>query len=244
MTPNASPELAAPKALAEPKDREFALGLYLVLAALFVSSLVTCNLAFRKFFAWTLPGLDYTFEASVGLLPYPLTFLVTDLISEVYGRKRADDVVKAGLAASLLTLAVITLAGAAPATAWSPVTDGEFDHVFGQTALAVGASMAAYLLAQFLDVRIFHFWKQSTGGRMLWLRNNFSTIPSQFVDTMVVLVLLCSVGEIEWSLFGALLMNGFGFKVLVAAVDTPLVYLGAGWFRRRFGLEPGQEIAL
>ena len=116
MTPNAAPELAAPKALAEPKDREFALGLYLVLAALFVSSLVTCNLAFRKFFAWTLPGLDYTFEASVGLLPYPLTFLVTDLISEVYGRKRADDVVKAGLAASLLTLAVITLAGAAPAT--------------------------------------------------------------------------------------------------------------------------------
>ena len=180
-----SPELAAPKALAEPKDREFALGLYLVLAALFVSSLVTCNLAFRKFFAWTLPGLDYTFEASVGLLPYPLTFLVTDLISEVYGRKRADDVVKAGLAASLLTLAVITLAGAAPATAWSPVTDGEFDHVFGQTALAVGASMAAYLLAQFLDVRIFHFWKMRTGGRMLWLRNNFSTIPSQFVDTMV-----------------------------------------------------------
>ena len=244
MTPNASPELAAPKALADPKDREFALGLYLVLAALFVSSLVTCNLAFRKFFVWTLPGLDYTFEASVGLLPYPLTFLVTDLISEVYGRKRADDVVKAGLAASLLTLAVITLAGAAPATVWSPVTDGEFDHVFGQTALAVGASMAAYLLAQFLDVRIFHFWKMRTGGRMLWLRNNFSTIPSQFVDTLVVLLLLCSVGEIEWGLFGALLVNGFGFKVLVAAVDTPLVYLGAGWFRRRFGLEPGQEITL
>ena len=79
---------------------------------------------------------------------------------------------------------------------------------------------------------------------MLWVRNNFSTIPSQFVDTIVVLVLLCSVGEIEWALFGALLLNGFGFKVLVAALDTPLVYLGAGWFRRRFGLEPGQEIAL
>ena len=82
MKRHATPELAAPKALAEPKDREFALGLYLVLAALFVSSLVTCNLAFRKFFAWTLPGLDYTFEASVGLLPYPLTFLVTDLITD------------------------------------------------------------------------------------------------------------------------------------------------------------------
>ena len=244
MTPSRRNDLADPKALSNEREREFALGLYLLLAALFVSSLITCNLAFRKFFAWTLPGLDYTFEASVGLLPYPLTFLVTDLISEVYGRKRADDVVKAGLAASILTLLVITLAGAAPATEWSPVTNGEFDHVFGQTALAVGASMAAYLLAQLLDVRIFHFWKVRTGGRMLWVRNNFSTIPSQFVDTLVVLVLLCAVGEIKWALLVPLLLNGFGFKVLVAAFDTPLVYLGAGWFRRRFGLSPGQEIAL
>ena len=242
MNTSATPQLAAPKTPATEKDREFALGLYLVLAALFVSSLITCNLAFRKFFAWTLPGLDYTFEASVGLLPYPLTFLVTDLISEVYGRKRADDVVKAGLVASLLTLGVITLAGAAPATAWSPVTDGEFDHVFGQTALAVGASMAAYLLAQFLDVRIFHFWKMHGRPHALGSQQPFDhPLPVRGHRGRAAPAV---VGEIEWGLFGALLVNGFGFKVLVAAVDTPLVYLGAGWFRRRFGLEPGQEIAL
>ncbi|MCH1583411.1 MAG: queuosine precursor transporter [Flavobacteriales bacterium] len=237
-------ELAPPLQPASERDREWALGLYLALAALFIASLVTCNLIFRKFFFWTLPGMEYTFEASVGLLAYPLTFLVTDLISEVFGKKRADDVVKGGLVASVFTLGIITLAGGASATEWSPVSDGEFDHVFGQTLLAVGASMAAYLIAQFLDVRIFHFWKHRTGGRKLWLRNNFSTIPSQFVDTVVVLVLLCSVGEIEWGLFGALLINGFGFKVLVAALDTPLVYLGSGLIRRRFGLSPGQEIAL
>lgn len=237
-------ELAPPLQPASERDREWALGLYLALAALFIASLVTCNLIFRKFFFWTLPGMEYTFEASVGLLAYPLTFLVTDLISEVFGKKRADDVVKGGLVASVFTLGIITLAGGASATEWSPVSDGEFDHVFGQTLLAVGASMAAYLIAQFLDVRIFHFWKHRTGGRKLWLRNNFSTIPSQFVDTVVVLVLLCSVGEIEWGLFGALLVNGFGFKVLVAALDTPLVYLGSGLIRRRFGLSPGQEIAL
>ena len=104
--------------------------------------------------------------------------------------------------------------------------------------------MTAYLIAQFLDVRLFHFWKHRTGGKQLWLRNNLSTIPSQLVDTVVVLLLLCLVGEIEWGLFGALLLNGFGFKVLVAAFDTPLVYAGAGWFRRRFGLQPGQEISL
>lgn len=236
--------LASPLVPAEGKDREFALGLYLVLAALFVTSLVSCNLIFRKFFLWVVPGAGFTFEASVGLLPYPLTFLVTDLISEIYGKKRADDVVKAGLVASVFTLGVILLAGSVPATAWSPVTDGEFDHVFGQTVLAVAASMAAYLIAQFLDVRIFHFWKRRTGGRKLWLRNNFSTIPSQFVDTVVVLILLCAAGEIEWALFGALMVNGFGFKVLVAALDTPLVYAGSALIRKRFGLQPGQEIAL
>lgn len=236
--------LSPPLQPASERDRELALGLYLAMAALFVASLISCNLIFRKFFCWTAPGIGYTFEASVGLLPYPLTFLVTDLISEIFGKKRADDVVKGGLVASLFVLGVISLAQWVPATVWSPVSDGEFDHVFGQTVLAVGASMAAYLIAQFLDVRIFHYWKQRTGGRKLWLRNNFSTIPSQFVDTVVVLVLLCSVGEIEWGLFGALLINGFGFKVLIAALDTPLVYAGSALIRRRFGLEPGQEITL
>jgi len=134
--------------------------------------------------------------------------------------------------------------GAVPAASWSPVTDGEFDHVFGQTALAVGASMAAYLLAQALDVQVFHFWKRVTEGRHLWLRNNLSTVPSQLVDTATVLALLCAVGEIPWERFGTLFLNGALFKALVAALDTPLVYGAVGVLRRRFGLQPGQEVAL
>ncbi len=215
----------------EGRDREAALTGFLILTGLFVASLVSCNLIFRKFFVWELGGL--TFEQSVGLLPYPLTFLITDVISEVYGRRKAQGVVLAGLAASFMTLLVIALAGHADAAVWSPVTDAQFDHVFGQTVVAVGASMAAYLLAQFL-----------TEGRHLWLRNNLSTIPSQLLDTLTVLVLLCLVGEIPWERFGALLLNGVAFKALVAALDTPLVYLAVGWMRRRFALAPGQEIAL
>ena len=226
----------------EGRDREAALTGFLILTGLFVASLVSCNLIFRKFFVWELGGL--TFEQSVGLLPYPLTFLITDVISEVYGRRKAQGVVLAGLAASFMTLLVIALAGHADAAVWSPVTDAQFDHVFGQTVVAVGASMAAYLLAQFLDVRIFHFWKRLTEGRHLWLRNNLSTIPSQLIDTLTVLALLCLVGEIQWERFGALLLNGVAFKALVAALDTPLVYLAVGWIRRRFALAPGQEIAL
>lgn len=224
------------------KDKDTAMVGFVVLAGLFIASLVSCNLIFRKFFTWDLGGL--TFEQSVGLLPYPLTFLVTDLISEIYGKRKANLVVLSGLTASVMVLLIVSLAGAVEATSWSPVSGSEFDHVFGQTALAVGASMAAYLLAQFIDVRIFHFWKHLTHGKHLWIRNNLSTIPSQVVDTATVLVLLCAVGEIGWERFGALLLNGVLFKSLVAAADTPLVYVCVGWMRRRFGLAEGQEIEL
>ena len=236
-----SSSYATPKTLTG-KDKDAAMVGFVVLAGLFIASLVSCNLIFRKFFTWDLGGL--TFEQSVGLLPYPLTFLVTDLISEIYGKRKANLVVLSGLAASLMVLLIVSLAGAVEATGWSPVSGAEFDHVFGQTALAVGASMAAYLLAQFIDVRIFHFWKHLTHGKHLWLRNNLSTIPSQVVDTATVLLLLCAVGEIGWERFGALLLNGVLFKSLVAAADTPLVYICVGWMRRRFGLAEGQEIDL
>ena len=188
----------SPTAVANPKplngqDKDAAMVAFLVLSGLFVASLVSCNLIFRKFFSWDLGGI--TFEQSVGLLPYPLTFLITDMISEIFGKRKANLVVLSGLAASIVVLLIISMASAANATTWSPVSNQEFDHVFGQTALAVGASMAAYLLAQLIDVRIFHFWKHLTEGKHLWLRNNLSTIPSQLVDTATVLVLLCAVGE-------------------------------------------------
>lgn len=224
-------------------ERQRALRIYLILAALFMASLVTCNLIFRKWFHWN-PIEGLTFEQSVGLLPYPITFLVTDLISECFGKRRANEVVMAGLFASLFTLLIISVSQAVPAANWSPVNDAQFDHVFGSTIVAVGSSMAAYLIAQFLDVRLFHFWKSLTGGKKLWLRNNLSTIPSQFIDTSTVLLLMCSLGQIEWSLFTNLLLHGFVFKMLVALLDTPLVYLGSWLIRRPFGLKLGEEIAL
>ena len=215
---------------------------YLLLAGLFIALLVSCNLIFQKFISWNPFGL-FNFEISVGLLPYPLTFLVTDLISEIYGRKRANQVVVVGLVATVFVMGVIALSEVAVATSWSPVSDDEFSKVFGLTGVAVAASMLAYLLAQFIDIRIFHFWKNLTKGKHLWLRNNCSTIFSQFVDTATVLLLLCSFGAIEWGLFGALLLNGFVFKVLVALVDTPFFYLFAITLKKKFGLTENEEVS-
>jgi len=196
---------------------------YLILAGIFIASLVSCNLIFQKFFTWTPFGL-YTFELSVGILPYPITFLVTDLISELYGKKKADQVVISGLIASVFVMGVVLLANYVPNTSWSPVNNELFEKVFGLQGPAVFASMIAYLSAQFIDVRVFHFWKKLTKGKHLWLRNNGSTFVSQFVDTAAVLILLCSAGAIEWSRFLPLLENGFLFKIIVALIDTPIIY--------------------
>ena len=225
------------------KDLLLAQRIYLILGALFIASLVVSNLIFQKFFYWDFFGI-YTFEISVGILPYPITFLITDIISEVYGKKKANQVVTAGIFASFFSLLIIYVSAAVPATDWSPIDDALFTKVFGATAIAVLASMLAYLFAQYIDIQIFHFWKRITKGKHLWIRNNFSTFFSQFVDTFTVLILLCSFGKIDWALFGGLLLSGFLFKVLVAACDTPLLYAAVFVIRKRFGLKMGEEIKM
>ena len=215
--------------------------LYLILGALFIASLVSGNLIFQKFFHWDFFGI-HTFELSVGILPYPITFLITDLIAEIYGKRRANQVVLAGLGATLFVLLIISLANWVPATDWSPVNNQMFSKVFGLAPAAVAASMIAYLLAQLVDIRLFHFWKDYTQGRHLWLRNNASTMTSQFVDTASVLSLLCLFEAIEWELFLPLLWSGFFFKVLVAACDTPILYLLVYLSKRHFGLKRNEEI--
>lgn len=213
---------------------------YLILAAIFLSALVASNLIFQKFFHWS-PFNLYTFELSVGILPYPITFIVTDVVSEIYGRRRANQMVFLGFIASIFTLGIIVLADVAPATDWSPISDKTFSQVFGFTYIAVGASMVAYLIAQLVDVQMFHFWKKLTNGKHLWLRNNASTFTSQLVDTLVILLILCSLEVIAWERFSALLINGFLFKILVAMADTPILYFVVWLFRNQFKLKNNTE---
>ena len=223
------------------KDKQLADSIYLILAALFIASLVASNLIFQKFFYWEPFGL-YRFEISVGILPYPITFLITDVLSEIYGKKKANRVVIAGIFASFFSMFIVLIADFAPAIESSPINDEIFHQVFGLSPLAVFASMIAYLFAQFIDIRIFHFWKKLTSGKHLWLRNNFSTFASQFIDTFTVLFLLCTFKILPWPIFTSLLISGFLFKVIIAALDTPLLYLIVYAFRKRFNLKIGEEI--
>ena len=229
-------------------DKALARKIYLYLAALFITSLVVSNLIFQKFFYWyplemSLFGVRL-FELSVGILPYPITFLITDLISEIYGQKRASEVVVAGIFASFFSIGILLVASAAPAIPSSPIDDTTFTQVFSLSPLAVLASMIAYLSAQFVDIRIYHFWKKLTQGKHLWLRNNFSTFASQIIDSATVILLLCLFGVLPWSLFWGLTLSSIVFKILVAAIDTPFLYLFVGMFRRRFKLKEGEEISI
>jgi len=225
------------------KQKSEALTIYLILASMFIASLVASNLIFQKFFYWN-PFGWFKFELSVGILPYPITFLITDIISEIYGRKKANQVVVAGIFASIFSMVIILIANYTPAIENSPINNELFTKVFGLSPIAVLASMLAYLFAQFVDIRIFHFWKRKTKGKHLWFRNNFSTFSSQFIDTFTVVALLCSFQVLPWSLFKTLLISGFLFKVLIALLDTPILYFIVYLFRRRFNLKFGEEINL
>jgi uncharacterized integral membrane protein (TIGR00697 family) len=225
------------------KQKSEAFIIYLILASMFIAALVASNLIFQKFFYWNPFGL-FRFELSVGILPYPITFLITDIISEIYGKKKANQVVIAGIFASAFSIGIILIANYTSAIDNSPVNNVLFTKVFGLSPIAVLASMLAYLFAQFIDIRIFHFWKRKTKGKHLWLRNNFSTFSSQFIDTFTVITLLCSFQVLPWSLFSTLLISGFLFKIIIALLDTPILYLVIYLFRNRYNLKVTEEINL
>lgn len=211
---------------------------YLVLAALFIGSLVVTNLIANKFLTVDL-GFK-VFVLSAGALPYPLTFLVTDLLSEIYGQRRTNRVVWAGFLVSGFVLLVLWLASQFPAIPESPVDDATYNQVFQNAWRVIGASMIAYLFAQLIDVRMFHFWRKLTSGKHLWLRNNASTIVSQLVDSvLVVLVLFAGVQTTDWMI--GTILDLWLFKAMVALLDTPLFYAGTWVMTRWTGVDAHQH---
>ena len=214
--------------------------IYIYLAAIFIAALVVCNLIANKFITIDL-GFK-TFVISAGVLPYPITFLITDILSEIYGKKKTARIVWAGFGASLFVLGVLLLAQQFTAIAGSPVDDETFNKVFGNSWRVIFASMTAYLCAQLIDVRIYHFWKEKTAGKHLWLRNNFSTVFSQLVDTTLVVCVLF-LGVRSHSEIIQFILDGWLFKMLCAFIDTPLLYASTAFIRNKLGLKFGEEIS-
>ena len=137
--------------------------------------------------------------------------------------KKANRAVASGFIASIFVLIFLWLGGIFSAIPDSVVSDQTYNAVFRNAWRIIAASMVAYLIAQFIDVRIFHFWKKLTKGKHLWLRNNGSTIASQLVDTtLVICILFIGVWDFKQIFNG--IIDGWLFKMLIALIDTPIIY--------------------
>lgn len=243
----------------EPEITERAAHVFSVLMAAFVVVLVMTNvIGVKLFLAFpeSLPNgiFGEAITLTAGLITYPITFLLTDVVCEVFGRKKAQLMVVTGFVMSLLVLVLIQITLALPGSpAWSagsPVYESvdqmqqAFESVFTLPGMLILGSMTAYLAAQLLDVKLFHFWKAVTQGRHLWLRNNASTVVSQLIDTVIVNSIFLGFGlGLEWALVGKIIVASYIFKVLIAAADTPFIYLGVKLTRKYAGLpDPNQRV--
>ena len=223
------------------KKTQEAAYLYIFLGGLFIAFLVVCNLIANKFVSVQTILREEPFILSAGILPYPVTFLITDLLSEFYGRKRTAIVVFTGFVASILIIIVLNLGAVFDAIEESPVSNEMYASVFGNSWRVIGASMLAYIIAQLVDVQLYEFWKKRTKGKMLWLRNNGSTIFSQLVDTTLVVIVLFT-GVKSSTEMVSIITDGWLFKVICAFIDTPVIYVSVFLIRRYFKLKPGEEI--
>jgi hypothetical protein len=222
---------------------------FLVLSGLFLGTLAILNiLGITRFIDLGFEVMDQRVMIAVGVLPYPITFLCTDLISEIYGQRRANAVVWMGLALNLWLVFILWLGGVLPGASEEDV----FMEVRTMTFAAVTASMVAYLTAQFVDVYLFHFWKRLTKGRHLWLRNNASTLVSQLVDTIAVILvthflargLPIDESRALWPQLVGFIVAGYVFKAAVALADTFPFYLGVRGLSRYLRLPPAAENAV
>lgn len=242
---------------------------FLVLAGLFLGSLTMLNILGLTKIIHLQVG-SYALPLTMGVLPYPITFLCTDLISELYGKKRANKVVWVGLLLNAWVVFIIWLGDAlppheifydaagkliipetihgAPNTAGVPAPGYIFNEIKTMTLAATFGSMIAYLLAQFVDVHIFHYLKAKTKGKHLWLRNNGSTLLSQLVDSVAVMFIahftanafLLDGNPEAMSILWSYIIAGYLFKLVAALLDTLPFYVGVHYLSSYLNIDPNE----
>ena len=213
--------------------------LYLTLTVTFSVFLVLSNAISCKIFR-----IPFTYDLAlpIGVITYPGTFLITDIVSEVWGPKRANTLVHLGFFMSLLMVVIVQIAVALPPSElWiSSSIENSFQYqeayeaVFSTSIVAFIASMTAYVFAQLIDIRIFHFIKYKTRGKHLWLRNNLSTLCSQIIDTVIVSSIFLYWGlQLDFITGLEIMLSSYSYKAIFALIDTPFCYLGVSLIRNR-----------
>ncbi len=212
--------------------------LYVVLCAVFVSCLLLGDVIGGKIVSTPLGPI------SVGIIPFPVTFLLTDVVSDFYGRRGARFVTLLGFSMALFAFLMLQLTTALPPDASTYFTQAEYAKVFGGSSQLFIASMVAYLLGQFLDIHVFQFWKALTESRHLWLRATGSTILSQIIDTATINVIFGKVtAGWSWDFIAMKCVREYGIKLVVAVLLTPVIYALHGVIVRWMGIAPAKHEA-
>lgn len=222
--------------------------LFVILNSFFIAFLLLAELTGSKLFqvdvsSWPLfPALGISvFTMTLGVIPFPVTFLITDLLNEYYGRRGVRFTTLIGMIAVLLVYGVILIQLAIPAASFSPVSDSAFEAVFASSGVIILASIVAYLIGQLIDIQVFHYLRRRTNGRHIWLRATGSTVVSQLVDSFVVIFIAfgspLARQPLPMGQVASIAATNFVYKLLVALAITPLIYLGHRWMDRYLGKE-------
>ncbi len=195
---------------------------FIILAGIFITNAIVAELIGGKLIQIG------PFVMSIGILPWPIVFLTTDLINEYFGEKGVKKL--SLITAGLITYAfiVLFLAILVPAAKGiSPVNDNQFQAVFGQSMWIIVGSVIAFLISQLIDITVFWFFKNKTGNKKIWLRTTGSTVISQLFDTFIVLgIAFWLPGKINFDTFISSALTGYTFKLCIAILLTPVIYLG------------------
>jgi uncharacterized integral membrane protein (TIGR00697 family) len=210
---------------------------YLALAGFFVTNAILGELTGGKLFTVG------PFTMSIGVIPWPVVFIATDLINEYFGRDGVKRLTFMTIGLIAYAFIVVYLSIQVPAASFSPVTDAQFQAVFGQSLWIIAGSITAFAASQLIDVGVFWLVRHKTGGRYLWMRATGSTVVSQLIDSVVIIgIAFWLPGKVKTSEFFIVAVANYSYKLLIALGVTPLLYVGHSMIDRFLGLEEAHRL--
>ncbi len=210
---------------------------FLALAGFFVTNAILGELTGGKLFT------AGPFTMSIGVIPWPVVFITTDLINEYFGRDGVRRLTLMTLALIAYAFVILYLAIQVPAASFSPVTDAQFGAVFGQSLWIISGSMTAFALSQLVDVGVFWLVRHKTGGKYLWMRATGSTVVSQLIDSVVIIgIAFWLPGKVKTAEFLMVASANYSYKLLIAVGVTPLLYVGHSVIDRFLGLDEAHRL--
>ena len=214
--------------------------LFVVCSAVFLTALVVAEATASKFFTamhlpFTIDILGESFDRVImtaGVIAFPVTFIVTDVMNEYFGKRGIRFVTLVGMVMIIFEFAILQVAMAVPVDEISPVSQDAFVSVFGASTRVIFGSLVAYVIGQFADITLFHWLRKLTAGKHLWLRATGSTFGSQFLDTFIVLI-VAFAGVLSFQAIIAITLFNYVYKFIIAVLITPLIY-AAHWGMDRY----------